>query len=112
MNRLVVALSLVALLGSAGCLHAPGGVAASNIPLAPDGYSVIGKASGTDCLWSLLGILPVTSGNKTSNALEEALSDRNADALIQVTADAFTQHFLIVARTCTEVEGIAVRLKR
>jgi hypothetical protein len=94
----------------AGCIHQAGGVAASNVPLDPDGYTVIGPAYGNDCRWALLGLVPLSGGNETRRALEEALRETpGADALVHITADTFTQFWLILTRTCTEVHATAVQ---
>ena len=91
-----------------GCIHTAVAMSPATRPMEQNGYRVLKPASGTDCLWSLFGVLPVTSGNTLQGATAEAIRNGGGDALIQVTADTFFQHFLIVARHCTQVEGIAV----
>jgi hypothetical protein len=39
-------------------------------------------------------------------------ADEGADALIQVTADWFYQNWILLSRTCTQIDGIAVRTKK
>jgi hypothetical protein len=46
------------------CTHTPGGIAASNIPLAPNSYTVLENVEGSDCAYAILGIIPVTDGNE------------------------------------------------
>jgi hypothetical protein len=93
----------------AGCMHQTGGVAPSTIPLAPGGYTVLGNVRGKDCVWHLLGLIPVSSGNMTYRAVSEALAERpEATALINVTADTHSEFWIVLSRTCTEVHGTEV----
>jgi hypothetical protein len=106
----IASIGLVALLTLAGCMHAPGGIAPSTIPLAPGGYTVVkDQVGGRDCLVSIFGFIPVTSGNKTRNAVRSALSKApGATALVNVTSDAYSQFWILWSSTCTEVYGTAV----
>ncbi len=106
----ILGAALCFLLSLPSCLHGAVTIAPATRPLEQNGYKELGPASGTDCLWSLLGLFPITTGNTLQGALVEAIEDRRgADALVQVTADTFFQHFIIVARSCTQVDGIAVK---
>lgn len=107
----IVAIGIVALSLLAGCSHYPGGIAPSTIPLAPGGYTVVKDGvRGSDCMVALLMILPVSGGNKTANAIADALkSAPGATALVNVTSDAYTQRWILWSNTCTEVRGTAVR---
>ena len=109
-NMRTVWILTVALLALAGCTHYPGGMAPSTIPLAPGGYTVVKEGvHGSDCLVELLMLLPVSGGNRTDNAIKDALKDApGASALINVTSDAYTQHWILWSQTCTEVRGTAV----
>jgi hypothetical protein len=102
----ILAASLIA----AGCAHQAGGVAPSTIPLEPGGYTVLEEVTGQDCMYALLGILPISAGNETKHAVESAIGKVDgADALIGVTADTYSQSFIVVTRVCTQVQGTAVR---
>jgi hypothetical protein len=103
-----IGILLLALL--TGCMHYPGGIAPSTIPLAPGGYTVVKEnVEGSDCRVALLGILPLSGGNKTSNAIKHALEDApGATALVNVTSDAHSQYWILWSSTCTEVRGTAV----
>lgn len=106
----IVALLTSMMIVLAGCSHSTGGVAPSNIPLEPGGYTIVQPdAHGIDCLYSLLGLIPVSGGNETRRAVESAIEGApGATALINVTADTFGQYWILVGRTCTEVHGSAV----
>ena len=94
----------------AGCTHYPGGIAPSTIPLAPGGYTVVKEnVRGSDCLVAILGILPVSGGNRTAEAIKDALKEApGATALVNVTSDAHSQYWILWSSTCTEVRGTAV----
>jgi len=106
----LVSLALGALLLLAGCTHYPGGIAPSTIPLAPGGYTVVKEhVEGSDCLIALLMILPVSAGNRTHKAVDDALAKApGATALVNVTSDAYSQYWILWSNTCTEVRGTAV----
>lgn len=97
---------------TAGCMHRPGGIAPSTKPLAPGGYTELGKVRGQDCVYHLLGLIPVTGGNEMRNAIEDALRTKPfADALVEVTVDGYFQYFILFSRACTQVYGTAVESK-
>jgi hypothetical protein len=106
----VASILLGALVVLSGCTHYPGGIAPSTIPLAPGGYTVVKEnVKGSDCLVALLMILPVSGGNRTHNAIKDALKKApGATALVNVTSDAYSQYWILWSNTCTEVRGTAV----
>ena len=106
----IAGIGLSALLLLSGCMHDPGGIAPSTIPLAPGGYTVVKEeVRGSDCRVMLLGILPVSGGNRTDRAIRDAiLSAPGATALVNVTSDAYFQYWILWSNTCTEVRGTAV----
>ena len=101
---------LCALVALAGCTRYPGGVAASTVPLSPGGYTVIGPVSATDCKVNLLGLIPLSGGNRVHQAIDKAKRKRSADALIGVTVDRASKFFLLWTQTCTEVHATAVSI--
>ncbi len=95
-----------------GCATYPGGIAPSTKPLAPGGYTVLGPVSGNDCVYYLLGLIPLTGGNELRDAVADATSQKKgADALIDVTADGYWEFWLLWTRVCTQVHGTAVQSK-
>ena len=107
---IIVCALLLALL-STGCARRPGGVAASNIPLAPGGYTEIGRVSASDCKINLLGIIPISGSNYISDAMENALREEpGADALIDISIDQSFKFFILWSQLCTEVQATAVRV--
>jgi len=94
----------------AGCATSSAGIAPSTRPLAPDEYTVMNSSSGTSWGVSVLGFLPLKQAN-TAAALDEALCERGADALVQATVDNRTCCLIIVTLHRIKVEGLAVRTK-
>jgi hypothetical protein len=110
MKKLLAVIAMVVLL--IGCVHIGGGVAPSNIPLAPPWYTELGSVRGVDCVYYLLGIIPLTNGNETNDALADALQQKpEATALINITADTYSMYFIVFSKVCTQVDGNAVKLK-
>jgi hypothetical protein len=70
-----VSLSCTVWLLLTGCIHVPGGIAPSTIPLEQDGYTVVAESvEGSDCLVAILGLIPVSGGNRTENAIRDGAS--------------------------------------
>lgn len=111
MRRLGLAvLPLIGILG--GCGHISGGAAPSTEPLTPGSYREIGPVRGQDCVGYLLGFIPLSDGNETKDAVADALKKApGATALVKVTADTYSQNFIVYARVCTQVDGVAVAPK-
>jgi hypothetical protein len=108
----MAATGLLAATVTAGCFHHPGGIAASTRPLAPNGYTVLGKVEGRDCVYHILGLIPVTNGNELKDAVQDAMKKKPyADAMVDVTVDAYWYWFILFSRGCTQVYGTAVQSK-
>jgi hypothetical protein len=104
-----LALIFVLCFAAVGCARAPGGVAPSNIPLAPGGYTVIGPVKASDCMVRLLGLIPVSGGNQVSDAMAEALGHASgADALVNISVDTSGAYWILWSHNCTEVRATAV----
>ena len=108
---LLLVCALVLLLGAAGCARYPGGIAASNIPIDPGHYVPLGDVEASDCNVNLLGLLPVSGGNHTADAVKNAMGERpGTDALVNITVDRVFKFFILWSETCTEVRATAVAL--
>jgi len=94
-----------------GCAHVPGGIAASSTPLEGKEYVILGKATGQDSLYYLLGLIPLSNSNTTPEALANAVSSRGGDAMINVTVESYSQWFFVVTRVVTTVQGDVIRFK-
>ena len=111
MKRLLLAALIFCLLGATACVRTPGGVAPSNIPLSPGGYTELGPVEAQDCKINLLGIIPISSSNYLYDAVDEAMQERSGtDALVNITVDRVFKFFILWSEACTEVRATAVRL--
>ena len=109
MNSRTLLLATAVALLSTGCIRSPVAMMASTKPLEQGGYTEIGPVEETDCLWYLLSVIPITTGNNMQGAMTDAIKRMGGDALIQVTAETYYQNFIVVSRYCTIIQGIAVR---
>jgi hypothetical protein len=110
--RSMVAAALLATSVTAGCFHHPGGIAPSTRPLNQNGYTVLGKVEGRDCVYHIFGLIPVTDGNELREAVADAMKKKPyADAMVDVTVDSYWQFFILFSRGCTQIYGTAVQSK-
>lgn len=94
------------------CSHISGGASPSTMPLGPGSYNELGPVRGTDCVYSLFGVIPLSTGNETKKAISNAIAEKpGATALVKVSADTYSQFFILFGRTCTQVDGVAVSAK-
>ena len=110
-------ISKIILLGSAsvffaGCAHVPGGIAPSTTPIEGRAYDVLGDVKGTSSRVLLLGLLPISGPNTIQGAVNDAKNQMNADALIEVTAEAYNSFWIFWANNTTVVRGKAIRFKK
>lgn len=107
----IVLLCLVSVLFAIGCARTPGGIAASNIPLEQGGYTVLGPVKASDCKYNLFGIIPISGGNHSADALAEALGDRpGAEAMVNITVEGVNKFFILWSQQCADVRGLAVSI--
>ena len=108
---IVVGCCLVALM-AAGCMTAPTGVAPSTKPLAPGGYTEMGKVKGRAVGVFLLGILPLSEPYPARSAVDRAVKKGGGDAMVDVTLD--HMNIMIppfVSVLITTASGTAVKSK-
>ena len=112
--RLVRNLTLLLILGVfvTGCVHQPGGIAASTTPIEGRNYTTLGRAVDTDSLICLFGFIPVSGVNHTSDSINAAIRKQNGDAMINVTVESYTQWWIVFTRHVTRVEGTVIRFDR
>lgn len=103
-----------------GCARWSGGIAPSNVPVEGRNYRILGEVKMTDTRWALFGLpgfdgtpglIPLTGSNTIREALEEAISSKGADALINITVETYIQNWLLFTRVVTVVEGQAIRFE-
>ncbi len=106
-------LTLIAFTGIllVGCAHNPGGIAPSTTPINGRSYTEVGPTRATDSYVLLLGLLPIKGSNATAVAVEAAKEKVNADALIEVKVDSYSQFWILFTRNAIEVRGTGIRFK-
>lgn len=107
----VLSLGIMACILS-GCATTPGGIAPSSTPLEGRSYTVLGYTEATDSRICLFGIIPVSPHNSIRDAIQAAARKVGGDALIEVTAESYTQYWILFSRDITRVEGIGIRFTK
>ena len=92
-----------------GLLPSRNGCSSRFFPLEGRSYRIVGETASTDSAIRLLGILPVSGSNTTRQALDAAMRQRSADALIDITVENYTQFWILFTRTVTAVRGTAIQ---
>jgi hypothetical protein len=105
--RFLLPVFVIALLS--GCINSPGGIAPSNIPLGGREYRVVGPVATSSSSIRLFMILPVSSPNSIRAAMDAAMRQRSADALIDITVERYTQYWFLFSRHVTSVRGTAIQ---
>lgn len=98
------------LLLTAGCTH-PGAIAPSTIPLDTNYVEISGKETSSSCGYTLL-ILPLKFPSHVSEVIDEMISSRGGDALIEVSSQSWTTSYLIGQANCFEITGKIVKVSR
>lgn len=111
MKHIPFILIVLLLLGlAAGCAHVPGGIAASTHPIEGP-YRVLGPAHASSHAVYLFGFIPLNGSSSLKEARDEAMRSKAADALIAVTAESYTQYWILFRKETIVVDGIAIRFK-
>lgn len=90
-----------------GCAGQPSSMIASTSPLPPNVRGTV-PASGDDCQYSFLGLIPLTASPNTQGALNEAKHDADSDVLTDVTVDHTSGYYLLFSNHCVHVRGLGV----
>ncbi len=105
-------LSVLLLVFVSGCAHTPGGVSASSTPIEGRKYTILGHSKATSSAVYLFGFLPVSGSSSLRDALQAAIRGKGADALIEVTAESYSQFWILFSKQTIMVEGTAIRFER
>jgi hypothetical protein len=109
--KLFVLAAVCSLFIVSGCARNAGGIAPSTTPINGRAYDIIGPAEGSDVRVTLLGILPVSDGNDTREAVANAIKSSGGDALINVTVENVSRYWILWATNQTQVFGDAIKFK-
>jgi len=92
------------------CTHTlPHQISASNAPLMDKGYQILGPASGEACETYFLHLFNVGGTARLQAAIDNALDKSGGDALIEITTDIKFSTGLFSSKTCTMVNGLAIK---
>ncbi|PKL37533.1 MAG: hypothetical protein CVV44_14385 [Spirochaetae bacterium HGW-Spirochaetae-1] len=100
----ILSLSLTVL---TGCVT-PMGMTASTTPLQGKEMEMLGKAEGSDTVWSVLGVFPVRRVD-IDKAIERAVAQKGGHALINVRWYETTYYFILGSVDKLTVTGDVVR---
>jgi len=102
----------VILVALPACVNVSAGIAPSSRPLGSDeSFTVLGNALGQAYGFVVFGF-PISEASPTREAKTRALTDWNADALMDVTVDTVIYPIPFFTIIVTEVRGKAVRVNR
>ncbi len=110
---LSILLLTLLLISANACIRQGAGIADSTSPITcNDTVTEIGPAKGSAFGVILLGLIPLSEPDMSSQAIKRALASSNADALTEVTMDneMCMVPFLSIYRT--EVKGNAVKIEK
>lgn len=107
MKRLLSCVGIFLCLQFVGCASRPSSIITSTSPL-PAGVRGTIPASGSDCQYHFLGIIPLGTSPSTANALESAKEDAEVDVLTDVTVDHNVGYYILFSNRCVRVEGLGV----
>ena len=107
MKKVLLAVSVAVLCGCTW--NMPHQIASSNTPVKPNGYKIVGPASGKSCETHLFGLFRIGRGMRIQRAIDNALKKSGGDAMIEITTDVTISHFLITNRSCVLVNGLAIK---
>ena len=106
----LMSICFVVLLSVSGCSYSIGPTSATTPLASPSDYTVIGNTKGSSTSFSFL-FIPIGTNTPLRNALQSALKQKQADALIDVEADHFAFNFLFIFGIyTTEVRGKAIKM--
>ena len=89
----------------------PGAVAPSTIPLGTNYVELGGKETSSSCGYTLL-IIPIKFSQPVSDVIQEMISSRGGDALVEVSSQSWTTWYLLGWANCFEVTGKVVKVSR
>ena len=89
----------------------PGAIAPSTIPLDANYVEISGKETSSSCGYTLL-MLPLGSPSPVSEVIDEMISSRGGDALVEVSSQSWTTWYLLGWANCFEITGKVVRVVR
>jgi hypothetical protein len=106
-RNLRFAFAIILFSSFSSCSSIPTTLVSSTSPI-PAGVRGTIEAYGSDCQFYFLGLIPVTSGPNSQNALDRAKRDADVDVLTDVTVDHGGAYYILFSNTCVRVRGKGV----
>ena len=110
--------SITGLLATVFCLlllmtacTTPGAIAPSTLPLGTNYVGIGGKETSSSCGYTLL-VIPLGFSRPVSDVIDEMISSRGGDALVEVSSQSWTTWYLLGWANCFEITGKVVRVVR
>lgn len=100
-------LSLLFLSLFTSCSGKPLMIIPSSSPLAAGVRGTV-PASGSNCQYSLLGLVPLTGPPNTQVALSRAKAEANVEVLTDITVDNTSRYWILFSNSCVHVRGLGV----
>jgi hypothetical protein len=88
----------------------PGAVAPSTLPLG-NYVGIGGKETSSSCGYTLL-MIPIGFSQPVSDVIDEMISSRGGDALVEVSSQSWTTWYLLGWANCFEITGKVVKVSR
>lgn len=93
-----------------GCTT-PGAVAPSNVPVGENFVELGDRQINSSCGYTVLSI-PVKNPAPLPTLINELITDKGGDALIDVTSSSSWTFYLVGVANCLEVQGKVVRINQ
>jgi len=77
-----------------------------------DDYEVLGTAEGQSSSFRLIGLFPVTPITSFDKAIDEAISDKGGDNLINVKYSIKKDYWVVGMIEVLHVKGVVIRYRR
>jgi hypothetical protein len=87
----------------------PGAIAPSTIPLGTNYVGISEKETSSSCGYTLL-MIPLGFSRPVSDVIDDMISSRGGDALVEVSSQSWTTWYLLGGASCFEITGKVVKV--
>ena len=87
----------------------PGAIAPSTLPLGTNYVGIGGKETSWSCGYTLL-VIPIGFSRPVSDVIDDMISSRGGDALVEVSSQSWTTWYLLGWANCFEITGQVVKV--
>ena len=105
-------ISLIIVFGLVACQTVnSGGIAPGARVLENRPYEIIGKSGSEASNFALFNLFTITEYEQTQNAIDDAIAEKNGDALIDVTYTIERHYWIIGTVRLLRLEGTVIRYR-